>query len=254
VSINPDERIFKKAKEPWTKKEFKDQMIESEYIFKVIKSTEIVKFSVYDHYHVFLPLSKVDLSFNYDSLSKNSKEFYDKINAIYLNRKKETTNNKSLMDNLNRWAKLINKRQLSQIKVVYNNSGSTLNSAIIQGDFIITGDLSFYDTKNLDEAFYLSAILNSPLMTKQVQIKKSSRHIFKIPLDIPIKEFSANKKSHEKLVQLGKKCHQKAQAKIKEIIQNKKNVSKIKIQNILIQELEREFAQIDEILLHELRS
>ena len=254
VLINPDERIFKKAKNPWTKKEFKDQKVNRENIFKVIKSTELVKFGVFDYYQVYLPLSKIDLSFNYNSLSKESRSFYDKINKIYLNLKKETTNNLSLMDNLNRWAKLVNERQLSQIKVVYNNSGSILNSAIIQGNYLITGDLSFYDTKNLDEAYYLSAILNSPLMTKQVQIKKSSRHIFKIPLEIPIKKFNPSNNKHEKLVELGKKCHQKAQAMIKEITQYNKNISKIKIQNNLIKKLERELALIDEILLHELRS
>ena len=251
--INPDERIFKKAKKPWTEKEFKDQVVELENIFKVIKSTELVKFGVYDYYHVFLPLSKINLNFNYAELSKNSKIFYDKINKIYLNLKKETTNNQSLMDNLNRWAKLINTRQLSHIKVVYNNSGSILNSAIIQGDFIITGDLSFYDTENLDEAYYLSAILNSSLMTKQVRIKKSSRHIFKIPLDIPIQKFNSNNKKHEKLVELGKKCHQLATATIKEITQNNETISKIKIQNVLNKKLKRELAQIDEILLQELR-
>jgi len=253
VLINPDERIFKKAKDPWTKKEFKDQKVHRENIFNVIKSTELVKFGVFDYYQVFLPLSKIDLNFNYNSLSKFSKDFYDKINEIYLNLKKETTNNLSLMDNLNRWAKLINKRQLSQIKVVYNNSGSNLNSAIIQGDYIITGDLSFYDTKSLEEAYYLSAILNSPLMTKQIQIKKSSRHIFKIPLEIPIKKYNSNKDEHEKLVVLGKKCHQKAQAKIKEITQNNRNISKVKIQNNLYKNLKQELAQIDKIFLHELR-
>ena len=90
-----------------------------------------------------------------------------------INKKKETTKHNSLMDNLNRWAKLINKRQISKIKVVYNNSGSILNSAVIQGDFLITGDLSFLDTDNLNEAHYLSAILNSRIMAKQIQIKKS---------------------------------------------------------------------------------
>ncbi|MHA1458923.1 MAG: hypothetical protein ACTSQR_04580, partial [Promethearchaeota archaeon] len=113
------------------------------------------------------------------SLKTHAKKFYDKINKIYLNKKKDSTMNKSLMDNLNRWAKLINTRQISKIKVVYNNSGSVVNSAVVQGDFLITGDLSFYSTNNMNEAYYLSAILNSPLMTKQVQIKKSSRHIFK---------------------------------------------------------------------------
>ena len=53
---------------------------------------------------------------------------------------------------------------------------------------------------------------------------------------------------------LGKKCHQKAQATIKEITQNNSAISKVKIQHYLYNNLEQELAQIDEILLHELRS
>ena len=166
VKVNPDIRIFKRAKEPWNKIEFKDELVEKEHVFNVIKSTELVKFFVYDSYDVFLPLSRGNLSFDYPSLGKNAKVFYDKINGIYLNYKKETTKNESLMDNLNRWSKLINKRQTSKIKVVYNNSGSVVNAAVVQGDFIVTGDLSFYSTDNLNEAYYLSAVLNSPLITK----------------------------------------------------------------------------------------
>ncbi|MGB5911537.1 MAG: N-6 DNA methylase, partial [Promethearchaeia archaeon] len=108
VKISPDERIFKRAKTPWNKIEFNNEIIEKQYIFKVIKSTELVKFFVYNFYDVFLPLSKEDLSFNYSRLPKHAKNFYDKINRIYLRHKKETTKNKSLMDNLNRWSKLIN--------------------------------------------------------------------------------------------------------------------------------------------------
>ncbi|TFG01607.1 MAG: hypothetical protein EU540_03290 [Promethearchaeota archaeon] len=255
VNINPDGRIFKRAKAPWNEIEYKNEIIEKEYIFKVIKSTELVKFHVYDYYNAFLPLSKLDLKFNYNNLMPNAKKFYDKINKIYLDLKKATTDHNSLMDNLNRWSKLINNRQLSKIKVVYNNSGSILNSAIIQGNFIITGDLSFYDTENIDEAFYLVAILNSNIMTEQIKIKKSSRHIFKIPFESPIKKFNFQNKIHCKLVELGKKGQFVAKSTINDIKKkNILNLSKIKIQNILRKRLKGIFKKIDEYLLLELRS
>ncbi|MHA1458922.1 MAG: N-6 DNA methylase [Promethearchaeota archaeon] len=47
ITINPDPRIFKRAKEPWVKIEFSNEIIEKDYIFKVIKSTELVKFYVF---------------------------------------------------------------------------------------------------------------------------------------------------------------------------------------------------------------
>ncbi len=254
VKINPDDRIFKRAKAPWNKKEFEDEIIEKKYLFKVLKSTELVKFHVYNYYDVFLPLLKNNLSFNYVNLDKNSKEFYNKINNLYLRYKKETTTHNSLMENLNRWSKLINSRQTSKIKVVYNNSGSILNSAVIQGDFLITGDLSFYNTTNLNEAYYLSAILNSNILTEQIKIMKSSRHIFKLPFNISIRKYNLEIFTHQELAKLGKKGQEIALSTSKNALKkNKDKFSKYKIQNILKKELKSVLNQIDELLIKELK-
>jgi hypothetical protein len=156
------------------------------------------------------------------------------------------------MENLNRWAKLINQRQISKIKVVYNNSGSILNCAVVQGNFLITGDLSFFVTENLDEAFYLSAILNSPLLSNQIRILKSSRHIFKLPLDIPIKKYDENNSDHQRLVELGIEGQKISKKTISSINANHK-ISKIKIQNRLQGKLKTIFSQTDEILLREFK-
>jgi hypothetical protein len=159
------------------------------------------------------------------------------------------------MDNLNRWSKLINNRQTSKIKVVYNNSGSSVNSAVVQGDFLITGDLSFFSTKNLSEAYYLSAVLNSPLLTDQVQIKKSSRHIFKLPFEIPIKKFDETNKSHLTLAELARKAHKISESLTLELLKRNSNkISKIKIQTVLNKNLAHILKQIDEILINELKS
>jgi len=255
VKINPEEKIFKRAKAPWNKMEFKNEVIESQYIFKVVKSTELIKFFIYDSYQVFLPISTKDLSFNYQELPENAKRFYDKVNRIYLKYKKDTTKNKSLMDNLNRWSKLINNRQKANIKVVYNNSGSVLNSAVIEGDYLITGDLSFYDAKTLEEAYYLSAILNSPLINKQVRIKKSSRHIFKIPFENPIKKFNPHDENHKILADLGKKGQVISEQTYEQLIRSTNQIpSKIKLQKILKKELNFLLTEIDNFVVKEFQS
>ncbi|MFX1345724.1 MAG: class I SAM-dependent DNA methyltransferase [Promethearchaeota archaeon] len=254
AKINPDERIFKKAKAPWDKKEFENEIIEKKYLFRVLKSTELVKFHIYDYYNVFLPLLKSDLSFNFSNLDETSKQFYEKINNLYLRYKKETTAHNSLMENLNRWSKLINSRQLSKIKVVYNNSGSQLNSAVIQGDFIVTGDLSYYGTTSLDEANYLAAILNSSILTEQIKIMKSSRHIFKLPFNIPIKKFDLKNPIHQQLAKLGQQGQEIAITIIERFYkENNEELSKIKIQNILNKELKFILNQIDLLIIKELR-
>jgi len=247
--ITCDDRIFKRAKQPWNKKFFITELIEKDYIFKTIKSTELVKFYVYDYYEVFLPLKKATLEYDYDGLKDHAKVFYDKVNKVYLKYKKDTTKHTSLMDNLNRWSKLINQRQLSNIKVVYNNSGSILNCAVIQGDFLVTGDLSFYATENLDEAYYLSAVLNSDIITKQVSIKKSSRHIFKLPFELPIEKFDRERDDHIRLAELGKKAEETAGGVIKTLL-NKKDteISKRALQNTLKSTLKPIMHQIDKII------
>jgi len=158
------------------------------------------------------------------------------------------------MENLNRWSKLINSRQTSKIKVVYNNSGSILNSAVIQGDFLITGDLSFYNTTNLNEAYYLSAILNSNILTEQIKIMKSSRHIFKLPFNISIRKYNLEIFTHQELAKLGKKGQEIALSTSKNALKkNKDKFSKYKIQNILKKELKSVLNQIDELLIKELK-
>ncbi|MFX0009135.1 MAG: hypothetical protein ACFE9R_02365, partial [Candidatus Hermodarchaeota archaeon] len=243
-------RIFKKAKVPWDRTFFNHEYVEKDYIFKVVKSTELVKFVIYDDYEVFLPLKKSSLEYSYEDLKEKAKIFYNKVNKIYLFYKKDTTNHRSLMDNLDRWSKLINQRQRSNIKVVYNNSGSTVNSAVIQGDFLITGDLSFFATENIDEAYYLSSILNSEITTKQIKIKKSSRHIFKLPFELPIKKFHYADPTHQKLAELGKK----AEIAVKEAINSFSNdynqtYSKKLIQNKLKMRLKPIMDQINKLTL-----
>ena len=244
AKINPDPRIFERAKAPWHRRVFKDEIIELKYIFKVMKSTELINFHIYDSYQVFLPLDAENLEFNYTKLSENARKFYDTINQIYMNTKKETTKNKSLMENLNRWSKLINQRQLSPMKVVYNNSGSNLYSAVVKGKVLITGDLSFFVTQNESEAYYLSAILNSNILNKQIRIKKSSRHIFKIPFETPIRKFDTSNPNHLKLVQLGMEGETIALQTIKHAM----GKSKMVLQKLVRDKINSILDQIDELI------
>lgn len=252
IKISPDSRVFKKAKKPWNIKEFEKVVIEEKYIFKVIKSTELVKFHVYDYYYVFLPLEKQNLAYKPNILMDNAKKFFGHVNKIYLNKKKSTTRHVSLMDNLNRWNKLINKGQLSDIKIAYNNSGSILNAAVIQGDFLVTGDLSYLATNSLKEAYYLSALLNSDIINEQIKIRRSSRHIFKIPFELPIKKFDPKNKNHQILANLGMKGEEIARnliVKYKEKNENK--ISKRQIQMILKRELIHLISKLDNHVLRE---
>ena len=247
--INLDKKILKKAKSPWNKIEYQNQIIEKKYIFKCVKSTELVKFNIFHTYSVFLPIEKNNLTWDPKALSKYGSLFYELINQKYLKYKKKTTKHKSLMENLNRWNKLLNKRQFSHIKVVYNNSGSMLNAAVITGDCIITGDLSFLDTTNINEAHYLTAILNSPIFSEQIKIRKSSRHIFKKALEFPIEKYNENNKIHKNLSEIGKIATLKSKEVCKKFTSNVNNsISKWEIQKQLHQILKPLFDKTDNLI------
>jgi hypothetical protein len=123
---------------------------------------------------------------------------------------------------------------------------------VIQGDYLITGDLSFFDTANLNEAYYLSAVLNSNLLTEQIKIMKSSRHIFKLPFNISIKKYDAVNYNHQQLVKLGKEGQNIVISVFKKTLEkNGGNYSKFKIQNILVQELKVILNHINKLVLKE---
>jgi hypothetical protein len=123
-----------------------------------------------------------------------------------------------------------------------------LTSAVIKGNYLVTGDLSFLNTNDINEAYYLSAILNSKIMNEQIRIKKSSRHIFKIPLDIPIPLYNEKIKMHLDLANLGKNGHQIAQKIVESALIKNPNTSKFKLQKILEKKLKSIFTEIDEKL------
>ena len=92
-------------------------------------------------------------------------------------------------------------------------------------------------------------------MTDQVQIKKSSRHIFKIPFEIPIKIFDETNKNHLILANLAKKAQKASETLFLETLKrNGKDVSKNKIQTLLNENLTDILIQIDEVLDEELKS
>jgi hypothetical protein len=123
---------------------------------------------------------------------------------------------------------------------------------VIQGNYLITGDLSFYTPKNIEEGYYLSAVLNSSVLTEQVNIRKSSRHIFKLPFSIPIKIFDKENPNHMRISNLGRKAERKVKDFIKVLSQdNSKFPSKYKLQKFLGKELDNLLTEIDDLVIKE---
>ena len=205
--ISTDKRVLSQAKAPWNDEFIKEQKVEKSYLFTCILSKSLYPFVIKDTYTLFLPISKNLQIPEVESLPPYSKMFYLYIDDIYMKYKKETTDFETLFENLNHWGKLTKKMQLAKYKVVYNASGTNLRSAVILSrEILIDYTLIYYGTDNIDEAYYLCAMLNSDFIEENLTKIKSSRHIMKKVLEIPIPQFDPNDSKHIKLSQLALQC------------------------------------------------
>lgn len=186
---------------------------------------------------MFLPVNE---DFNYDiQFLKNypkASDFYKEINNFYEENKKETSGINTLFANLNYWNKLKKQIKNKSYIIVYNASGSNLKAAVINNEkqrIIIGSENYYYSTDSQNEAYYLSAILNSPILSQNIKIIKSSRHIHKRPFMFPIPLYNKNNLLHKELAKSGKKC----ESVVQDLYLNNPKINSEKIKIIINQRL-----------------
>ncbi len=208
--IRSDSDVLKRAKKKWYYK-FDKEEIEKIYAFKTFLNQDLIPFHLKTKRDVFLPVQKEDFEFDLAHL-KNSPlayNFYNKTNEYYKKHKKITSSLDTLISNLNYWSKLTKQSKNSTYLVVYNASGSNLKSSVIENEsnsIIIDSENYYYSTPDVKEAYYLCSVLNSPILTRNIKLVKSSRHIHKRPFIFPIPLFDAKNEDHLKLAKKAKKC------------------------------------------------
>jgi len=228
--ITPNKKVG--SKKPWTFIPYYEIEVERQYIFDCAKSTDLVPFSLLSTYKIFLPVEK-KLNFNRKKICPKAKILFEKLEKIYNEiQEKDERSITDLWENINHLNKLTNPMQLSNIKVIYNASGSLLKAAIVKNKIIVDTTLFYIGLDNTNEAYYLCAILNSLILSKNIKIIKSSRHIHKRPLTFPIPFYNENNKLHSEIVSLGKLLEEKIEIIINDLKEKELNNLKNKIQCI----------------------
>lgn len=239
IIIKTDEEAIKRSKKPWNKTFYEEETIESVFHFKTFLSKHLVPFGIKKYKKIFLPVNK-ELQFEEKYLDKFShgKAFYYGMNKMYQKLKKETSDINTLIDNLNYWNKLSKQNKNRGYLVVYNASGSNIKSAVInieKENVIICSEIYYYSTENKEEAYYLASVLNSPILTENIKIIKSSRHIHKRPLDFPILEFDIKNKFHVQLSKLGMDTEEE----VKVILKDEENANLFTIREGITKKLDQ---------------
>jgi hypothetical protein len=228
LEISSDPGVISRAKKVWMYK-FQKKLIESKFGFKSFLNKDLIPFYIKEFKNVFLP---VDSSLQWDEklLNNNKKalSFYTEINNFYKKNKKGTSSIDSLFLNLNYWNKLTKQANNKQYIVIYNASGSRLKSAVIDNEehsIVICSENYYFYTDSLNEAHYLSAIFNSPVLSKNIKLIKSSRHIHKRPFLFPIPLYDSNNDIHRKLAKKSRKYH----SIVQDLVFNNKNITAEKV-------------------------
>ncbi|KKN22585.1 hypothetical protein LCGC14_0913650 [marine sediment metagenome] len=249
LTINSDLDILSRAKKKW-EFSFQNKEIRKNFCFKTFLNLDVLPFYIKTYRTIFLPINE---NFEYDHEYfrefPKTMNFYEELNNFYIENKKETSKIETLFDNLNYWNKLQKQINNKSFIIVYNASGSNLKAAVINNEntkIIIGSENYYYSTDSEEEAYYLSAILNAPNLSKKIKLIKSSRHIHKRPFMFPIPLYDETNQTHIILAKKGKKY----QIIVEELFVNNPNITPKKVRMIINRNLMKLQNLTEELVFH----
>ncbi|MFX1315587.1 MAG: Eco57I restriction-modification methylase domain-containing protein [Promethearchaeota archaeon] len=236
IVISSDLDTLSRAKNRW-KFTYENKEIEKNFRYKTFLNRDLIPFCIKKLKNVFLPINeKFDFEKKFLQQYPNAFSFYKEMNLYYQTHKKETSSINTLFANLNYWNKLKKQINNKDYVVVYNASGSNVKAAVITNKrqkVIIGSENYYYSTESEDEAYYLSALLNTPKLSKYIKLIKSSRHIHKRPFIFPIPYYDESNENHRLLAKFGKENH----AFVEELVRNNPSITSEKVRIFLHQKL-----------------
>ena len=225
------------AKAPWKGFDFNGK-IESQFLFRTALSKSILPFQLYKPELVVLPITinnnkygqkEIQLH-SVNELMKegflNASKWFQAVENIWSIHRTEKNKSISAIDYVNWHNKLITQNLNFRYLVLYNASAKNANSTIvyrtkIDFNFFVDHKTYVFYTNEEEEAYYLTAILNSNIpneMMKDFQTKGlfGARDVHKKILDIYYPKFNATNETHQKLAVLSQAAHAKAAQYIKD--------------------------------------
>ena len=237
INIKTADSIKADAKKPWNKMTMSGRM-ESRFLFRTALAKSILPFMLYQPDMVVLPamvdvgddkrksiklyssieLKKEGYLHSYDWF-KNAENYW----KIY---RTEKSKDMTTLDRLDFQRGLTEQDLDSPYLVLYNSSAKDANASVVKRkdmdlEFVVESKAYSFMTNNLDEAFYLSAFLNSSipnLLIKDFQTRGlyGARDIHKRILDVYFPEYDERQEKQRRLAGLGKMAHEKAAKYLKE--------------------------------------
>jgi len=190
-------------------------------------------------------------------------EWLDKCEALWKEKRLEKADRMTIYQRLDRYRGLTRQRR-KQYTVVYPDVNRVMLASVLAGDGVLSGPGSqrrgeaplmiesamyYADTDSQDEAFYLAAWLNSPILDELLQSFRRKKqgghpHVHKKVWEFPIPLYDPSSAEHRSMASLGEKCARVA-AKITREVGAKGEKAGLKdLRNRIREELKDQLAEI----------
>ncbi|MGE0083394.1 MAG: N-6 DNA methylase [Desulfococcaceae bacterium] len=272
LHIKTSEDIQTDAKVPWKGLKLSGKM-ESCFIFRTAISKSILPFALYKPDLVVLPVTVETDKRNTKEIRLHSARklleegyryaahwFQNAENIWQIHRTQK--NEKISSENYLNWnSKLTQQNLNAPYLVLYNTSAKDANATVVKRkdldlEFFIDSKGYSFVTANLEEAYWLAAILNSTapnLMMKDFQSKGlfGARDVCKKILDIYWPKFDGKNKIHQQLAELGRKAHDSVSEFLKTSINPEHKIEGIHLGKLRLEikaHLHKEMKEIDTLV------
>ena len=239
--LETDEEEARQAKEPWRSLRMRGA-VEGQFIFATLLGGDILPFDHRPLRPVLLPLSVQGdkaLLVNYSQAVEQGHTGL----ALWLREAEEHWQRFATRDERGQakianileridWRNLLTRQRLnSGYKVLYNAAGTHIAACVLDlstlppvelgsglslppSGFVADTKAFYHETAQLEEAYYLAAVLNSPVLDYAIKPIQSrglygERDIHRKPFRLPIPCYDASRSSHRRLAELGQECHQR---------------------------------------------
>ena len=246
VTVNPQRGS--QSKEPWRSLDLtaiNGQTIESQHVFDVHLGETLVPYSTLDPLKAILPMKRTDFEIPVDAngvggiglggLGRRMRDRWRTISGLW-DTHKLPVNKLNLFEQLNYLHKLSAQLEWKRhpdfrpIRVIYNQSG-TPTAALLDDDYAVVDYTLYWITcKDMQEANYLLAIINSqalydaviPLMAKgQFGARHLQKHLWKLP----IPEFDPGNGQHTDIAKAGEAAARGAAQQLAQLREQREKVT-----------------------------
>ena len=227
TTTNPRRGVY--DKEPWKSLDMQaltGNTIENEHVFRAHLGESLVPYSMLDPLRAVLPIKRGVTSIEYDqnapygvannAMARRMRGRWPTINRAWDDNKR-TGDRRTLIQQLDFYGKLSSQLAWQgdkgdrPVRIVYNQSGAPTASLMPDESAVVDYTLYWLTCRTEDEAYYLTAIVNSDRLYEQLKPlmpkgQFGARHVQKHIWRLPIPEFDAADATHAAISDAGRQA------------------------------------------------